>query len=72
MKEGSKVLYSPVERGDKVSRYAEEYSTQLPKAVLEYHASISATRPDADMLASLPQSQLHVFLARALGVKRGT
>jgi hypothetical protein len=71
MKYASSVLYSPIQVGEKVCDYSEGHSTPLPKPLLDYHARLSATREDADMLSSIPQSQLNVFLARALGAKRG-
>ncbi|KJZ69137.1 hypothetical protein HIM_11474 [Hirsutella minnesotensis 3608] len=63
-------IYSTPDLAGKSHAYAEGHSMQLPRHITEYHAAISAERNDSLMLTSNLQSRLHIFLARAFGVKR--
>ncbi|PHH85472.1 hypothetical protein CDD83_371 [Cordyceps sp. RAO-2017] len=63
-------LHASAELEAKVFEYSERSSLTLPDHITRYHAAVEARRPDALMLSSNLQSRLHLFLARALGVKR--
>ncbi|RDA93682.1 hypothetical protein CP533_4859 [Ophiocordyceps camponoti-saundersi (nom. inval.)] len=70
MKQGeASHLYRNPSTGNKVLSYAYEHSTALPAPLTAYHESAAASRDDSEMLSSNAQSQLHGFLARAVGAK---
>lgn len=70
MKEGSTPLYATPKLAESVSQYSQQHSTALPKHLTDYHAAF-INRPDANMLSSNFQSQLHLLLAHSIGAKRG-
>jgi hypothetical protein len=70
MKGGYTRLFDDRAAGDRVSDYADAHSTPLPAHITAYHAQASG-REDSNMLSSNFQSKLHLFLARAVGAKRG-
>ncbi|RDA85433.1 hypothetical protein CP532_1516 [Ophiocordyceps camponoti-leonardi (nom. inval.)] len=71
MKQGeASHLYRTPETGNKVLEYAYSHSTALPPTLTQYHSSAVANREDSEMLSSNAQSQLHGFLARAIGAKK--
>ncbi|KAM4062462.1 o-methyltransferase [Hirsutella rhossiliensis] len=63
-------IYATAELAEKSSNYCEAHSLALPRHITDYHASVWARRDDSLMMSSNQQSQLHIFLARAFGVKR--
>ncbi|KAK5987228.1 putative caffeoyl-CoA O-methyltransferase 1-like protein [Cladobotryum mycophilum] len=65
----SSYLYATPELGEKVSEYASQHSTVVPKFITDYHQSVSS-HEDSIMLSSDFQSQLHLFLANTVGAKR--
>lgn len=71
MKGGYTRLYDDKASGDKVSEYADAHSTPLPAHLTAYHAQASEAREDSMMLSSNFQNKMHLFLARAIGAKRG-
>lgn len=71
MKGGYTRLFDDAASGDRVSEYADAHSTPLPDFITAYHASASEKRDDSEMLSSNFQSKMHLFLARAIGAKRG-
>lgn len=71
MKDNATPLYTSPQLGAKVSTYAEQHSTPLPKYISDYHARISSTRDDSEYLSSGFQSQFNIFLAKSIGAKRG-
>lgn len=71
MKDNDIPLYSSPQLGQKVTTYAEQHSTPLPKYISDYHADISANREDSYYMSSVFQSQYNTFLAKSTGTKRG-
>jgi hypothetical protein len=71
MKDNDIPLYSSPQLGQKVTTYAEQHSTSLPKYISDYHADISANREDSYYMSSVFQSQYNTFLAKSTGTKRG-
>lgn len=71
MKDNDIPLYSSPQLGQKVTTYAEQHSTPLPKYIGDYHADISANREDSYYMSSVFQSQYNTFLAKSTGTKRG-
>lgn len=71
MKDNSTPLYTSPELGQKVTNYAEQNSTPLPKYISDYHADISANREDSYYMSSVFQSQYNTFLVKSTGTKRG-
>ncbi|RCI08967.1 hypothetical protein L249_5051 [Ophiocordyceps polyrhachis-furcata BCC 54312] len=57
------------DRCNKVLEYAYKHSTALPAPLTSYHSEAVASRDDSAMLSSNAQSQLHGFLARAVGAR---
>jgi predicted O-methyltransferase YrrM len=70
MKDNDIPLYSSPQLGQKVTTYAEQHSTSLPKYISDYHADISANREDSYYMSSVFQSQYNTFLAKSTGTKR--
>ncbi|KAF7563457.1 hypothetical protein G7046_g658 [Stylonectria norvegica] len=70
MKSGGTALYDDPVLGQKVTDYAQQHSTPLPKYITEYHAAISSGRSDSEYLSSNFQSQWHLLLAKSIGAKR--
>ncbi|KAL4725370.1 hypothetical protein ACLX1H_007517 [Fusarium chlamydosporum] len=70
MKDNSTPLYTSPELGQKVTNYAEQNSTPLPKYISDYHADISANREDSYYMSSVFQSQYNTFLVKSTGTKR--
>jgi hypothetical protein len=64
-------FYESPELGAKVTAYAAQHSTPLPKHIIDYHAECYH-HESAIMLTSDFQSQLHLFLAGTIGAKRGS
>ena len=71
MKDNSTPLYTSPQLGQKVTAYAAEHSTPLPKHISDYHADISANREDSYYMSSVFQSQYNTLLAKSIGAKRG-
>lgn len=71
MKSGGTQLYATEELAGKVSEYAQQHSTPLPKFITDYHARSASSRSDSMMLTSNFQSQMHIFLAKTIAAKRG-
>lgn len=71
MKESFPVVYRTPELGTKVTEYSAKHSTPLPKHITDYHEHISSSRDDSDYMSSNFQSQLHTFIAKLIGAKRG-
>jgi hypothetical protein len=72
MKESAPVLYPNQVVGTRVLQYADERSTGLPHALLEYHEWILANRGDSDYTISPVQAKFLLWFARAIGAQRGT
>ncbi|KAM0552528.1 hypothetical protein ACHAPJ_007856 [Fusarium lateritium] len=70
MKDNSTPLYTSPQLGQKVTAYAAEHSTPLPKHISDYHADISANREDSYYMSSVFQSQYNTLLAKSIGAKR--
>ncbi|KAF5666301.1 caffeoyl-CoA o-methyltransferase [Fusarium denticulatum] len=70
MKDNSIPLYTSPQLGQKVTDYAEQHSTPLPKHISDYHADISANREDSDYLSSVFQSRYNTFLAKSIRATR--
>ncbi|KAF4422060.1 hypothetical protein F53441_14322 [Fusarium austroafricanum] len=70
MKDNSTPLYTSPLLGQKVTIYAEQHSTPLPKYISDYHASISADREDSYYMSSVFQSQYNTLLAKSISAKR--
>lgn len=64
-------IYATAELAEKASDYSEAHSLALLRHITDHHADVWARRDDSLMMSSNQQSQLHIFLARAFGVKRG-
>ncbi|KAF5559168.1 caffeoyl-coa o-methyltransferase [Fusarium napiforme] len=71
MKDNSIPLYTSPQLGQKVTDYAEQHSTPLPKHISDYHAHISANREDSYYMSSVFQSQYNTFLAKSIRATRG-
>ncbi|TVY16167.1 O-methyltransferase MdmC [Lachnellula arida] len=57
--------------GERVSKYAEVYSSCIPKHIINYHAHVSKTLPEtAKYMISISQAQMMVFLSKTVGAKR--
>ncbi|KAF4965201.1 hypothetical protein FZEAL_10793 [Fusarium zealandicum] len=69
MKDNEIPLYTSPELGSKVTAYAKQHSTPLPKHITEYYAEMS-TRKDSSYISSEYQSQFNIFLAKLTGTKR--
>lgn len=72
MKSGTPVLYPNEDVAARVTGYAEEHSSDLPKHLLDYHAHVVATQPRANMMISTFQGQAMVWLAQLVGAKKGS
>ncbi|CCT68514.1 related to caffeoyl-coa o-methyltransferase [Fusarium fujikuroi IMI 58289] len=70
MKDNSIPLYASPQLGQKVTDYAEQHSTPLPKYISDYHANISANREDSYYMSSVFQSQYNIFLAKSIRATR--
>ncbi|PHH67734.1 hypothetical protein CDD80_567 [Ophiocordyceps camponoti-rufipedis] len=64
-------LYRSPSTGNKVLDYASAHSTPLDDKLVAFHARAAEGRQDSRMLSSNAQSQVHGFLARMIGAKRG-
>ncbi|KAH7164540.1 S-adenosyl-L-methionine-dependent methyltransferase [Fusarium sp. MPI-SDFR-AT-0072] len=71
MKDNSTPLYTSPQLGQKVTDYAQQHSTPLPKHISDYHADISANREDSYYMSSIFQSQYNTFLAKSIRATRG-
>jgi predicted O-methyltransferase YrrM len=71
MKDNSTPLYTSPQLGQKVTDYAEQHSTPLPKHISDYHTDISANREDSYYMSSIFQSQYNTFLAKSIRATRG-
>jgi hypothetical protein len=72
MKTGASVLYPNDKVAERVTNYSERHSTALPDYITEYHELISSGHARSNYMISDFQGQLHVFLARLIGAKRGS
>lgn len=70
MKENDTALYPNPEVSQAVTQYSLEHSTELPKHISDYHAW-GSTQPKANFMISPFQAQFQIFMARAMGAKRG-
>ncbi|KAF4455525.1 caffeoyl-coa o-methyltransferase [Fusarium albosuccineum] len=70
MKENETPLYATPQLGRKVTEYAEQHSTPLPKHISDYHTSVATNREDSYYMSSGFQSQYNIFLAKSIGAKR--
>lgn len=70
MKSGVSSLYPNATVAERVSIYAEQHSTALPKHITDYHDWVEQNHPRANYMISNFQGQCHVFLARTIGAKR--
>ncbi|KAI1467865.1 S-adenosyl-L-methionine-dependent methyltransferase [Daldinia caldariorum] len=70
MKAGTTIMYANEKLGERVTKYAEAQSLQLPKPIKDYHARIIEERSDSNYMISTFQSQALIFFARAIGAKR--
>lgn len=70
MKENTCPLYPNDQVGEKVSQYAFEHSTDLPKHILDHHAWGSENHERPHMMISPLLAQYQIFMARAVGAKR--
>jgi hypothetical protein len=71
MKEKSCPLYANEQTGDRVAAYASEKSVNLPKPMLDHYDWASENYEKSAMIESPLLSQYQIFMARALGAKRG-
>lgn len=65
------MLYPNDKVAERVTTYSEQHSTPLPDYITEYHELISSGHAKSNYMISDFQGQLHVFLARSIGAKRG-
>ncbi|KAI1097353.1 S-adenosyl-L-methionine-dependent methyltransferase [Jackrogersella minutella] len=70
MKESTTILYTTETLGDRVSKYSESISLQVPQKLRDYHARIFKERDDSNYMISTFESQALVFIARMIGAKR--
>jgi hypothetical protein len=71
MKENYTQLYPNEQVSKAVGDYAYEHSTKLPKHITDHHAWATATQERANYMISPIQAQFHVWIAKAVGAKRG-
>ncbi|KAJ3493930.1 hypothetical protein NLG97_g4412 [Lecanicillium saksenae] len=69
MKDDHPSFYGSIDLGRRVTAYAAEHSSALPKNIVDYHASASS-HEGSIMLTSNFQSQFHTLLAAMVGAKR--
>ncbi|KAI8956526.1 S-adenosyl-L-methionine-dependent methyltransferase [Daldinia sp. FL1419] len=70
MKLGTTPLYATKTLAERVSKYSEAKSLEIPRSIKDYHAKIFEERSDSNYMISTFQSQALVFFARAIGAKR--
>ena len=71
MKDDTPILYPNPKVGERISLYAKERSTGVPKHIVEYHEHIREALPKtANYMVSISQAQAMLFLAKTLGAKR--
>lgn len=70
MRNSAPTLYPNDTVGERVTTYSEEHSLALPREITDYHAHVIDTHPHSLYMISNFQAQAHIFLARALGVRR--
>ena len=70
MKSGTSPLYPNQKVAERVSNYAEQHSTALPKYITDYHDWVESNHERSNYMISNFQGQCHVFLARTVGAKR--
>ncbi|OTB15062.1 hypothetical protein K445DRAFT_318441 [Daldinia sp. EC12] len=70
MKVGTTPLYASETLAERVTKYSESQSLQIPQPIKDYHARIFEERSDSNYMISTFQSQALVFFARAIGAKR--
>lgn len=69
MKDNATQLYPNDEVNRKVSDYAYEHSTGLPKHIIEHHKWGSEQKMSNYMISPL-QAQYHIWFAKSIGAKR--
>ncbi|KAK7973052.1 S-adenosyl-L-methionine-dependent methyltransferase [Apiospora saccharicola] len=70
MKSGAPVLYPNEYVASRVTGYSEEHSRDLPKHLVDYHAHVISTQPQANMMISTFQGQAMVWLTHLVGAKK--
>jgi predicted O-methyltransferase YrrM len=70
MKSGVSSLYPTPVVAERVTAYAEQHSSSLPKHIIDYHDWVEKNHARSNYMISNFQGQAHVFLARTIGAKR--
>lgn len=71
MKENYTQLYPNEQVATNVGNYAYQHSTQVPQHMLDHHAWATENHERANMMISPLQAQFQIWMAKAVGAKRG-
>lgn len=70
MKSNVTPLYPNAAVAERVTDYAEQHSTALPKHIIDYHDYVDKNDSRSNYMISNFQGQCHFFLSRLVGAKR--